>query len=346
MKSTYYFFIALVIIFFLSCDHHSDKRIKIDLNKDIPQLHYSDFADSVSYLTLNMPDSLFLTGVKRLYIDDNYIFIQDKRAGLLVYSIENDSLVKYLNYFGQGPGEFLSIRAFTINPTKREILIYSYPFLHKYTYEGLFIETIKNENTQLVDLYCTSAGNFICIAPEYTGKGMPYGVWLADSTLAFQKELKKIPDEQRLYTRSNFYNRTRDGIYYYDRVWDDFSFITDDSVSILYKFDFKQRVPAKMRLQEQPSEELKEYYSINEFVYSNRYILLNYFSFGGSDISWVLLDHANNNQICSKQLLNDISGMTISSNNLFYIDNQTWCRILDFEEDKTTIILEMIHIRS
>jgi hypothetical protein len=337
--------VFLLVAAFLQIKTAKQSDITIDLNKKTAQLLYSSFIDSLYYVTLNLSGDFILSGIERLYVDGDYLLIQDEKLGLFVFSLEKRLLIKVIDYFGNGPEEFYTIRAFTHNADKKQLLIYSYPFIHKYTYDGVFIESIKNENVNLVDLYYTNAGEYICIAPEDVGPNAPCGVWLADSTFQYVKTLKEIPSGQRLFTRSTFYNRTENGIYYYDRVWDDFSFITDSSVDILYRFDLKQRVPVEMRKHEHPFNELRRYSSIGEFVNSDRYILSNYFQFGTGEISWVLFDKANDKIICSTGLLNDMSTVSISSNKLFYINNRTWCRAVDFEENDTTITLEFISVK-
>jgi hypothetical protein len=309
----------VLLLFSCSGRKPNGSVITIDLNKKTPRILYSSFVDSLYYVTLDLSDDVILSEVERLYIDGDYLLIQDEKLGLFVFSLEKRMLIKVIDYFGHGPEEFYSIRTFTCDPDKKHLLIYNYPFIHKYTYDGVFIESIKNENVNFIDMYYTNTGEYICIAPEDVGPNVPCGVWLADSTFQYVKNLKDIPSEQKLFTRSTFYNRAEDGIYYYDRVWDDFSFITDSSVNILYRFDFKQRVPVEMRKREYPFNELSAYASIGEFVNSDRYMLLNYFRFGNGEISWVLFDKVSGKTVCSSALLNDMSAVSISSNKLFIL---------------------------
>lgn len=342
-----HFFLLLLILLFSSCFQKEERKydVVVDLDRTASQILYSSFVDSLDYMSLNLIDNQMLSGVERLYIDGDYLLIQDEKRGLFVFSLKQRSLLNVIDNFGNGPGEFGRISAFTFNPDQRLLLIYSYPFLHKYTYDGTFVESIKNTDHNFVDFYYTDTGEYICIAPEDTGPEAPCGVWLVDSTFHYIKQLKEIPPKQLLFTRSTFYNRTDCGIYYYDRVWDDFSFITSDSVEMMYSFDFKQKVPMKRREQETPFRKLSEYSFIGEFVNSDRFILLNYFQFGTGDISWVLLDKKENKVICSKQFQNDISPVDITSNKLFYINNETWCRVLDFGENEEAINLEFIYLK-
>lgn len=335
-----------IVLSFSSCSNKklNECTVTIDLNNVVPDIPYSLFVDSLNYLTLDLGDSLIMSGIHRLYVDGDYILVEDYKLGLFVFSAKEGSLVKNINYFGDGPEEFNRIRTFTFDPQKQLVIVYSYPFLKKYTYEGEFVESIQSIDNNSVELYHTNTGEYICITPEESGPNQPCGVWLVDSTFQYIKHLKEIPSDQKLFTSSQFYNWTENGIYYYDRVWDDFSFITNDSVEMLYKFDFKQRVPAKMRDREHPFETFSEYSMINEFANSDRYILLSYYNMATYNLTWVLLDKKSNEVICSTQLRNDMS-VEETPNRLFYINDQTWCRVLEFEEESSTVTLEFMYVK-
>lgn len=335
-----------VVLLFSSCSNKQKKlgnSILIDFDKNVSSICYSDFVDSLSYLTLNIKDDSFLSNVDRLYIDDGLVFLKDERmGGIMVFSQANGTMVSHLNYFGQGPGEFGAIRAFTLEKKKNQIHIFCYPFLHKYTYDGHFLETIKL-NINLVDFCCLETGEYICLAPEDIRGENPEGVWLVDSAFQVVKTLKEIPANQLLAVRAIFYNPFANGIYYYDPVWEDFSYITRDSVELIYSIDFKQRVPEEERMIEM-SENLRLYSYINTFAYSDQYILFNYFNFNRAPSYWTLLDRETNQITVSTELLNNITNVQIKSNNLFYVDNQTWCRVLDFEENNPDITIEFLHL--
>ena len=341
----YLFILCTFTWFSCSNDKSKDMYVTIDLTKQAVQaIPYSLFADTLSYLTLKMDDNSFISYVEKLYLDDNFIFLKDDRkGGIFVFDRKDGSLIANLNYFGQGPGEFGSIRAFSIDPVKRQIHVFNYPFLHKYTYNGDFLETI-NTDINLVDFCSLNTGDFICIAPEDTGVGEPNGVWQVNSSFKFVKTLKEIPLDQHLYVRSTFYNRVGNGIYYYDRVVDDFSYITKDSVKQIFKFDFKQRVPDDLRTKEIGSH-LNPYSFISEFAHSNQYLLLNYFNFNGNPSYWVLINKVSRQAIVSNELFNDLNNIQIQSTNLFYVNDQTWCRVLDPLENNSSITIEFIHLK-
>lgn len=340
-----YIYIALIALLSISCSHIEDTipSIEIDLNNKVSSIAYSTFVDSVEYLTLNCYNN-FISGVEKFYTDGDFIFLEaTKRGGIFVFSKKSRSLIKKIDYYGKGPGEFYSIEAFTIDRNKKQILVNCGPLLHRYTYGGDYIET-QNVTDLICDFYPLDNNQYICIHTSYM-KNRPMGVWLADSTLHIIKSLKNdIPSSEIFQTVSTYYNYKNDGLYYYDRVWDDFSVITEDSIKIMYKFNVKQVVPRKERNIPSPHN-LEQYVAIAKFAYSKRYIILNYFTFNQTPSYWVLLDQKNNTTSISQDLYNDINNTHTKTNYLYYIDDRTWCRVLDFEENNSDLKLEILHIK-
>lgn len=336
----------LIIISLFSCSKNELNHpvITIDLKKSTPMISYSNFVDSIEHITLNT-NGLFLSGIKRMYMDNDFIFMSDdKRGGIIVFSKKTKSIIKNINYYGQGHGEFSNIATFAIDKYNKKIIIYSNPNILEYTYNGDFISD-REANDFFRDFSVLNNNEYICMFPSYMSE-QPSGVWLADSMFCRIKDLKNdVPTTEIFETTSMYYNSQNDGVYYYDRVWDDFSFISRDTVRVLYKFDLKQRVPAKDRYKDTP-DKLKNYVAINQFANSNRYIILNYFTFNNDPSYWVLYDKKENKSIISQLLYNDIDKTQTISNCLFYIDNYTWCRILDFDEDNPNIKMEILHLKN
>lgn len=343
MKAYSIFTLFILVGVFFSCSERRNNDIIIDLRQRQAVITYSMFVDSIKNVTLKSKENLFISNIERLYIDDEYVFIEDKKVGIFVFSLKEKRLLRVIDFFGQGPGEFVDIMSSTIDRNKKQILIFSYPSLYKYTYTGEFIEKTEEESDFFRDFSVLPNGEFICIYPVAHEK-YPSGVWLADRNLQMIKPLKEIPKTEMLQTISMYYNLTDQGIYYYDRVWDDFSYITRDSVKKLYSFDFKQRIPSDARkTQDPPNREL--YASIASFAYSPQFILLNYFWFNRDPITWVLLDRKKNKTFVSNVLYNDMNETETSSNSLYYVDDYTWCRVLDFEEDCSDVKLEFLYVK-
>ena len=60
-------YILLFFILSFSCKQEADNGIKIDLTQKKTKIRYSEFVDSVSYLTLYSNDSCIVSQIRQLY---------------------------------------------------------------------------------------------------------------------------------------------------------------------------------------------------------------------------------------------------------------------------------------
>ena len=87
-----------LLLVLLSCKENSNK-IPIDLSKHVPEIYFSEFADSISYLTLDMRDSCLISEVDQIYKDSNLIFVKDRRRNGIFIFDENNRYKNRINYY-------------------------------------------------------------------------------------------------------------------------------------------------------------------------------------------------------------------------------------------------------
>lgn len=73
-------YILLFFILLFSCKQEADNGIKIDLTQKKTKIRYSEFVDSVSYLTLYSNDSCIVSQIRQLYVDSSYIILSDRNG--------------------------------------------------------------------------------------------------------------------------------------------------------------------------------------------------------------------------------------------------------------------------
>lgn len=100
------------------------KGIRIDLHQEQKPIPYSAFVRSIAYLPLNTNDSCLLSGIRRIYADLPYLFIEDEKKGGIFIFTASGRFVKQINTYGEGPEEFLDITAFAIDPALRQLCIH------------------------------------------------------------------------------------------------------------------------------------------------------------------------------------------------------------------------------
>lgn len=342
------------ILFLLSCfwgiactSSQSNSVLTINLDEAIPSILYSSFVKSIDYLTLNTNDSCLMSGIDKIYVDDDKLFIQDsKKAGVFVFSKEG-VLLKQINYYGNGPMEFVDINTFSIDKQLKHICIYDGQSrkINKYTYDGVFVESRIIENV-IRDFAVFENEQNLFMMPSYR-KDMPSGVWLADNNNKVIKSIKNdVPKEDEFEFVFTYYNLGDQNIYYYDRNWDHISYITKDTAIAVYQFNLKQSIPANVRKKSDPGfKELAGFASMANFSYSDNFLMLTYYRFGEDPFRWVLINKDKTSVLVADKLENDIDHIQSSQNYLFYLNNSTWCRLLDPEESNCNITLQLLHIK-
>ncbi|MDR3140240.1 MAG: 6-bladed beta-propeller [Tannerellaceae bacterium] len=339
------------VVFFSCSDVNTEQKIVIDLEKDVDTIYYSSFVKSIDYLTLNTRDTCLISGVEKLFIDEDTIIIQDTgREGIFVFTKSGD-IIKQINYRGNGPNEFTTISAFAIDPVLNHICIYDRGSLKiiKYTYQGDFVKSYKTENLYARDFTVMENEDNLFILPFYDRK-QTSGVWLSDTNGITKKiYINDVPADDEFEYTGNYYNRSDEGIYYYDRNWDDFSYITKDTLTKLFQFDLKQKVPREIRIKRDwRAEELEGYTMMSSFVNATNYLLIVYYIFGDRPYykyKWVFLNKSNNDLICSKHLINDMDNTQSDFEQLYYLNDSTWCRLLNIEENNCNLYLQILRLK-
>lgn len=348
MKLFYLIFI-IQIFFYISCNRTEKENLyEVNLENTTKSIPYSLFTDSISYITLNMNDSCIMSGIDKIYLSDNFLFVKDsKNAGVLIFDLKGNFL-KQLNYYGNGVNEFTSINSFSIDKYSKRICIYdgNSGKINKYTYNGLFTGSIKIDNI-IRDFVITKANHYLFIMPSYR-KDMPYGVWIADSLNNKKKELlSNIPKEYEFEFIFTQYNVGENYIYYYDRNWDILYKINNDTATISYNFNIKQAIPADIKRKSEPSpSELNGHAMMANFSISPSFLMFTYYSFGENPFKWVLIPKGSKTPIISDRLENDIDHIQSSQEYIFFLNDSTWCRMLDPSESDCNITLQLLHIKN
>lgn len=348
MKSNKFFFF-LGLLFFVSCTKKNQEKITIDLEQAIDAIMYSDFIDSISYIELNTNDTCLLSDIEKIYIDNDTILIWDKKdAGILTFS-NSGEFIKQINYYGKGANEFITISSFCIEPNKNIIYIWDYPSqrINKYTYKGEFIGYNKSD-LFVRDFTVLRNEEKLCILPFYS-EYLSYGIWISDIN---NKTIKQFdiptPIDDQVEFSGTYYNIDNDTTFIYDRNYDMLYRIVDDSISVIYSFDVKQALTIDLRKKD-PSSLLpfKNIAYMSNFSISNKYLLQTYYYYNSDNpYRWVLYKRQDNKLSISKHLINDIDFVQTEYPHIYYINNNTWCRVIDTDVNNCNILLQLMHIKA
>lgn len=343
--------ILLSIIQFSCQSVDNEDKIIIDLDEIEERLEYSSFVDSVSYVTLQMKDDAYIGGLERLYKWGNFYYVWGThRSGIFIFDASG-KLYAHINSFGEGPESFRMISSFTIVKSSGDVCIMDYASqkMKYFTKEGDFRKSVPCPYWS-VDIAAFNPDNVIFISPFYAGEENPNGIWMTDMDKISIRHLRSdVMSNHQLYYYPMTYCWGDTCIYYYDRNWDYLSSISPNGMKFICQFDVKQKIPASMiPIVNNDPFRLNGYAICDKFVYAPTCVLMLFCKFGKEgkrSYIWAMLD-MNEKQInLANDLYNDLDDVLINSRNLFQLDESTWARVFEEEDDNFNVKIQLLHLK-
>lgn len=342
---------VLLLLLSMSCSKERESAVvSFDLADNSKELLYSEIVKSIDYLVLNTNDSCLLSGVEKLYIDNDTLIVKDTRKGGVVVFGVDGKFIKQINYIGEGPTEYRDANSIAVDTVSNHIYIYDMMNfkINKYTYKGVLVESNKTDDF-MRDFEVIDNTHLLMMQPNDNKAYKKNGVWLTSFNNSFVKQLiEHEANNHNFEFMSTYANNTSEGLYYYDRNNDGIFLISPDSALLVYAIDLKQRIPNDVRELHAPSlADLDQKAMMFDFCVSSKYFILSYFMFGDTDnpFRWVLLNRGNGKASVFLNFNNDMDTMSSSESKLFHIDNSTWCRVLDPKENDCNIVLQILHLK-
>lgn len=341
--------LTILLLVSSSCTKQTSDAISVDLQQGNINLLYSSFVDKLDYVHLKAGKECLLTGIKKIYFDNDTILIQDSRnEGIFVFSKGGD-LISHINCRGQGPEEFLDDDAVAVDTFRNIIYVYDMMSfkINRYTYDGVFISSDKQKffmrDFSVVDnkLFAFQP----CINKMYKRNG----IWSYDFSTQKDTTLLEHKREDELFEcRSTYIKQINDTIYYYDRNNDYIYVIENNSISTLVKLSLKQFIPISVRKVAAPNpNELYQRAMIFDFCPSNKQFFMSYFIFDEEEnyYRYVMMNPKTKDCSVFTELVNDMDSYVASDPKIFCINGNTWCRIVDQEENSEIITLQILCLK-
>ena len=346
--------LLLIILFSFSCTEKGKEDVTfVDLDDYEEEIKYSSFVDSLSYLTFSFSEDDLMGNVSRIYKWNDYYYIwASHRSGIFIYH-KSGKLHARINSYGEGPENFREISSFTILASTGDVFIHDYASqrMLRYDKNGCFIVSSR------CPFWCMDFLKFdleytLFMSPMYGGDENPSGIWMADAQNNIVRHLgDNVNEDHKFYYFPNMYNLSGLQAYHYDRNWDEFSVISQDSIQCLYRFKLKQKIPLHITGNQRITPlDLDGYGICDNFAYSSSCMLMNFCRFAYRDNKeerfylWALFDNSRCLKL-AEDLCNDMDSTIIRNRSLFYLDNQTWARVCDEDVDNMQIRLQVLHLK-
>jgi hypothetical protein len=158
------FVLGVMVISFVACSvrdksyeirpvQRAENIFTIDLDT-IPkekEIYLSTIFKSVKPIILETGKNILIGNIDVLQAFDSKLFILDRMyaKSLFVFDMEG-TFIKKIGALGRGPGEYMNITDFTINPEKKEIYLLdsSGYMVHQYTTDGVYIGSFRIDTAE------------------------------------------------------------------------------------------------------------------------------------------------------------------------------------------------------
>lgn len=345
--------LLLLLLTLMSCSKsNKNDIIEINLDETVRAITYSDFVKTLDYINLELPDSLPVKGIERLYIDKDKVFVEDSHRGeILIFDKNTGSLLSRLDNFGEGPEDLKVIGAFCLDTYHDLICIFDQGDMKikMYNQEGKYVSSYSSDMF-FIDMAKLNENNLTFFYPIYAQGEQYNGIWTKDYSTEKVKYIDSLVSSNQLFHYfPMIYNYNGDNVFYYDRNKDQMSIVTSDTVKNIYKFKLSHKLPdAIMGIRNLMPDQLDGYSIVHEFACSENYLLLSTQTFDKNNmakknIKWFLLNRKSGEGIVADNLENDLDSVLITNNSLYFIDEHTWVRV-DDTNDKS-IIMQVMHLR-
>lgn len=224
MRINYIVATALTLsLFFSSCSSNKKGESLQALETISVETSGADFAPvdklfDIEYLSVNLPDSVFLGAITHIKHYKDYFFMLDSRQTKTITVIDSKgNFVCQLNQIGQGPGEYSYIESFAFNTSENELIIYdrAQQKLHTYTFPGLnFVESVKIDR-YMVNLEMLDANTLLAVSDTEGDDGSYEGIVLLNKKGELQSNTGIDANVASIeISYHNTFSRMDDEVYY------------------------------------------------------------------------------------------------------------------------------------
>ena len=197
--------IVLAVAACVSCRSRRSANESFNISETI---HFSEktektiqnSVDSVAYLALEAVEKSLFGNADKMIARDGRIYIADyKRGRLIVFDVDGNFIFS-INKLGRGPGEYLSLRGFTVDENYIYLTDFESNKLIKYTLSGEYVNEYALP-VQAMDIGVFDNGDLILVSvPLHTGgfvtEQTPHRVFITDADLKIHTSLFGYEQEE------------------------------------------------------------------------------------------------------------------------------------------------------
>ena len=156
------------MLFFFCCKQKTQFDINLAVfeqekikKTEIIKFDNTEYIDSCQFIQLETTEKSLFGEITQLETFEEKFYIYDRQTKKIKVFDHTGKFLNDIGKLGQGPGEYINISFFFLNPKEKKIGLYdpSKSAIHEYTLIGNFLRTVKLPNNQ--DLSCVRKSVFI-----------------------------------------------------------------------------------------------------------------------------------------------------------------------------------------
>jgi hypothetical protein len=141
MKYSFKIYILLMILMSCSRPEESTNKVFLDTS-EVTSITINDLFDSIGVYPMYTNDSCLISDIRKaIYSNNEYYIFDENQKSILIFD-NRGGFVRKIHSIGRGPGEYLNIEDFTVNPHNNNIELVDGHNLFVYGNDGRFIEKI------------------------------------------------------------------------------------------------------------------------------------------------------------------------------------------------------------
>ncbi len=316
--------ISFSLLVFISCNnrnsfdsYQNDKTGTVQVNlADIPyeEKYILDSIVSIEKIVkLESNDQSFIGSYDKILVDDDKIFIMDKKSthSIVVFTLDGEYIYKISNY-GEGPEEYLELRDFTVSPSSSTLDILDFGGRKILSYNkstGELVSTTSiDRNTNFSAIEKTNTKYFVAHSNECGFLADCFNFSFYDEKLSLINSSLEVHDNFKDYDYKGNANFSRNGDrLYFTEVFNDTIYEIEsdnNTLRVAYAIDFgKYRMPDEFKYSSKNSNlsDLIIYTRTNNYTIGIHDYFLSYdflyFRYGAPELRQVYINFATKKSI-------------------------------------------------
>ena len=292
LKGREYDLIPILLTIFLvlcavSCkqgERGAEGRTVIDINFKRPNrsdtLYTSYLFSDIRYIPLE--GDCAIGNIADVRATDEYIYVLDAQAPAVLQFDRSGRFVREWLHHGRGPGEYVNLTAFDVNPHTGElsILDLSSRKVLVYSSSDEFIRSFSFTDVPR-DFAVLSNGDYVFYTPDYMQK-VKHGIWKTDSHGDFIEDLVAFPENFKFSggLKEKYFRHMGDTVYVAGiECANDLYHITSDSFSVPYHLNVDLKIPKSASSTSLPvlDEHAGKVYTVTMYYETTDWLVLQVF---------------------------------------------------------------------